>query len=297
VFHSAIKVKDSVLRTLVLAYGLTGLLIFVWCGSMWAAQTESDHPFDAGFREMYNLEFEAAHDIFENWEQTHPDDPLGPVFNAAAYLFSEFDRLQILEFELFTDNERLENRRKVTPDLQIKAAFEKKLAKADGIAARIHAQSSNVADALFAQVLVNGLRGDYAALIEKRNGAGLKFLKLSRSIAEKLIDIDPTYYDAYLAIGIENYMVGLCSAPMQLLLRMSGAQANKSEGIAKIKITAEKGHYLAPYARILLAIAAVRDKDSRTARELLSGLVQEFPQNHLYRSELARLPRDIAVKK
>ena len=84
---------------------------------------------------------------------------------------------------------------------------------------------------------------------------------------------------------------------MQLLLRMSGAQANKSEGIAKIKITAEKGHYLAPYARILLAIAAVRDKDSRTARELLSGLVQEFPQNHLYRSELARLPRDIAVKK
>src|SRR5262249_655769 len=220
-----------------------------------------------------------------------------PVFNAAAYLFSEFDRLQILEFELFTDNERLENRSKVTPDLQIKAAFERKLAKADGIAAGICARSPNVADALFAQVLVNGLRGDYAALIEKRNGAGLKFLKSSRSIAEKLIDIDPTYYDAYLAIGIENYMVGLCSAPMQWVLRMSGAQANKSEGIAKLKITAEKGHYLAPYARILLAITAVRDKDSRTARELLSGLVQEFPQNHLYRSELARLPRDIAVKK
>ena len=285
------KVKNFVSKRLLLAHALVGLLIFVWCGSMWAAQPEADHPFDAGFRQMYNLKFEAAHKIFENWEQTHPDDPLGPVFNAAAYLFSEFDRLQVLEFETFTDNERLENRRNVTPDLQIKAAFERKLAKADGIAAGICARSPNVADALFAQVLVNGLRGDYAALIEKRNGAGLKFLKLSRSIAEKLIDIDPTYYDAYLAIGIENYIVGIRSAPVQWLLRMSGAQANRSEGIAKLKITAEKGRYLAPYARILLAIAAVRDRDSRTARELLSDLVQEFPQNRLYRSELARLPR------
>ena len=285
-FYSAIKFKDFVSNRL-LACGLTGLLIFLWCGPMWAAQTEAD-TLDAGFRQMYNLEFDAAHEIFENREQTHPDDPLGPVSNAAAYLFSEFDRLKILEFKLFTDDEGMKNR-KVTPDPQIKAAFERKLDKADGIAANILAQSRNDTDALFAQVLVNGLRGDYAALIEKRNGEGLKFLKSSRSIAEKLISLDPTYYDAYLAIGIENYLVGLRSAPVRWMLRMSGAQANKKGGIDKLRITAEKGRYLAPYARILLAIAAVRDKDSRAARQLLSGLVQEFPQNRLYRSELARL--------
>jgi hypothetical protein len=276
VFQSAIKA------------GLTGLLIFVGCGSLCAARTEAD-PLDAGFRQMYNLKFEAAHKIFENWEQTHPDDPLGPASDAAAYLFSEFDRLHILEIELFTDDGQLKDRRKVAPDPRIKAAFESKLAKADRIAAEIVAQSSNAADALFAQVLVNGLRGNYAALIEKENGTGLTFLKSSRSIAEKLIVIDPSYYDAYLAIGLENYLVGLRSAPMRWLLRISGAQADKNEGIAKLQTTAEKGHYLAPYARILLAIAAVRDKDSRTARTLLSSLAEEFPQNRLYRSELARL--------
>jgi len=237
---------------------------------------------------MYNLEFEEAHEIFERWEQTYPDDPLGPASNAAAYLFSEFDRLQILEIELFTDNKDLKDRRKVA-DPQIKAAFERKLAKADRLATEKLDQSSSDADALFAQVLANGLRGNYAALIEKRNGPALSFLKSSRSIAEKLIGIDPTYYDAYLAVGLENYLVGIRSAPMRWLLRMSGAQADKKEGIAKLKITAAKGQYLAPYARILLAIAAVRDKDSREARELLSGLIREFPKNRLYRSELARL--------
>jgi len=51
---------------------------------------------------MYNLDFDGAHQTFAAWERSHPDDPLGPVSNAAAYLFAEFDRLHILESELFT---------------------------------------------------------------------------------------------------------------------------------------------------------------------------------------------------
>jgi hypothetical protein len=33
----------------------------------------------------------------------------------------------------------------------------------------------------------------------------------------------------------------------------------------------------------------LRDKDQATARNLLSGLSQEFPQNQLYRRELDRI--------
>jgi hypothetical protein len=35
-------------------------------------------------------------------------------------------------------------------------------------------------DALFAKVLTNGLHGDYLALIEKRNLAGLSYMKAGR---------------------------------------------------------------------------------------------------------------------
>ena len=34
---------------------------------------------DAGYRHMYNLQFDEAHKAFQNWQQEHPDDPLGPV--------------------------------------------------------------------------------------------------------------------------------------------------------------------------------------------------------------------------
>lgn len=73
------------------------------------------------------------------------------------------------------------------------------------------------------------------------------------------------------------------------MLRLSGAQTNKDKGIEYLKVTAEKGRYLGPYARLLLAIAALRDEDRTTAKKLLSDLAKEFPHNRLYQIELARL--------
>jgi len=64
---------------------------------------------------MYNLDFETAHETFVAWEKAHPEDPLGPVSNAAAYLFAEFDRMHILESELFIDDNRFEHRKSYSP--------------------------------------------------------------------------------------------------------------------------------------------------------------------------------------
>ena len=76
---------------------------------------------------------------------------------------------------------------------------------------------------------------------------------------------------------------------MRWLLRMTGAQTDKDAGLQKLKITAEKGHYLLPYARLLLAVAAIRDHKPEQARQLLEELSRQFPSNHLYANELAKL--------
>lgn len=257
--------------------------------SAFAASPEINPTLDTGYRQMYNLDFDGAHKTFQKWEQDHPQDPLGPVSNAAAYLFSEFDRLHILEVELFTDNDTFKNRQKPDPDPSIRSAFQKELSKTDQLAGNQLSRSPQDQNALFAKAMANGLRGDYTAMIEKRNLAGLSYMKAGRTVAEKLLAIDPSYYDAYLAIGIENYLLGLNPAPVRWVLKISGAQTDKNAGLSQLKITADKGHYLAPYARLLLAVAALRDKDRNTARTLLAGLSQEFPQNQLYQKELAKI--------
>jgi hypothetical protein len=262
------------------------LLFLAGSGSLAAVNPS---PLDLGYRQMYNLEFAGAHITFESWKQAHPEDPMGPVSNAAAFLFSEFERLHILETELFTDNSRFLNRQKPVADPAAKGAFETEIAKTRYLADQILARSPRDENAQFANILADGLRGDYVALIEKRNFAGLSFMKAGRSRAEKLISQDRTYYDAYLAVGVENYLLGVNPAPVRSFLRLGGAETDKDAGLNNLRITATKGRYLAPFARMLLAVAALRDKDKNSARNLLAGLAQEFPQNTLYKKELARI--------
>lgn len=251
----------------------------------------NDIPSDLnnGFQQMYNLDFTGAHQTFSEWERSYPEDPLGPVSNAAAYLFSEFNRLKILESDLFIDDQKFEKRQKLSPDPGIRAAFQAELTKAREVANKTLAVKPQDSRALLALVMSNGLEGDYVALIDKKNLSALSYMKNSRSIAERLLAADPSCYDAYLAVGVENYLLSLNAAPVRWILRLGGAQTDREEGLQKLRLTATKGHYLAPYARLLLAVAALRDKDRHTARQLLAGLSQEFPQNELYRKELARI--------
>ena len=142
---------------------------------------------------------------------------------------------------------------------------------------------------MFAAVLAGGLHSDYLALVDKRYVASFKEMKAARQQAQRLLAADPDFSDAWLAVGVENYMLSVKPAFVRLLLRVAGAQTDRDLGIEKLRITAAKGHYLAPFARLLLAVAALRDGDIGQARDLLNGLTREFPHNPLYMLELARL--------
>ena len=149
-------------------------------------------------------------------------------------------------------------------------------------------------DALFALTMSSGLKADYAGLIEKRNLASLHYTKEATAWAQQLLAVDPDCYDAHLATGVSQYIIGSMAAPIRWLVRLGGVSGDKQKGIADLQLTAERGHYLAPFARILLAIAYVREKDKARARELLVSLRNEFPQNPLFTQEIARLDTQIS---
>lgn len=242
-----------------------------------------------GWLKMYYLRFDEAHQVFSGWKQSHSADSLGPASDAAAYLFSELTRLGVLESELFTDNTRFWDRAKVVPDPRMKSMFDREIQRADVLAdsaLRIRATDAN---ALFAKSLNLGLRADFASLIEKRDLAALNFTKEGRVYADRLTAVDPMAYDAFLGPGIENYLLSLKPAPVRLLLRLTGSLVDREKGMEQLRMTAQYGHYLEPFAKLLLAVAAIRDHNLARARDLLSELHNRFPNNQLYLRELNRL--------
>lgn len=244
---------------------------------------------DRGFLRLYDLDFAGAQKEFESWEKLNPDNPMGPVSEAADVLFSEFDRLGVLEAQFYESDSVFAARKTYHADPAQRTRFEQQLDRAEQMAKARLARDSHDPDALFAMTLSNGLRSDFAALIEKRNVVSLHYTKEATAWSQQLLAADPTCYDAHLASGISRYIIGSMAAPVRWILRIGGVSGDKAGGIAELQTTAAQGHLLAPFARILLAIAYVREKDFARARELLGGLQREFPNNPLFGRELARL--------
>ena len=244
---------------------------------------------DRGFSGLYNLDFAGAQNDFGMWQKMHPDDPVGPVSEAAGLLFSEFHRLGVLEAQFYVNNDAFAGRPKLSPDPEVRERFQAAIGRAENLARARLAQDARDRDALFAMTLSAGLQADYAALIEKRNLAALHYTKQASASAQQLLEVCNDCYDALLATGFSKYIIGSMSPPVRWVLRLGGLPADKEGGMADLQTTAGHGHYLAPLARILLAIAYVREKDRTHALELLDGLQRDFPENTLFPAEIAHL--------
>ena len=247
------------------------------------------NPLDQGYRDMYNLDFGGAHAQFATWMQARPADPLGAASDAAAYLFGEFDRLGVIDVELFADQSRFDGRGKLSPDPAVRKAFEDRADQANRLGDAALARNPKDANALYAKTLICGMRSDYALMIDKRDVEALSYSKQASTLARQTLAANPQLYDAHLASGVENYMLSLKWAPLRWVLSWTGAGTDREEGIRLLRVTAARGHYLAPFARMMLAVAAIRDNRKQEAWDILTALAKEFPRNSLYTHERDRI--------
>jgi hypothetical protein len=271
--------KGSLRAKSVCAAGL--LLLTAWpCNAHAVAPTE----IELGFQSMYNLDFQKAHQDFSTWEQLHPNDPLGPVSQGAGFLFGEFARLGILESQLFTSDKNFDARSKLSPDPNVRRQFYAAVDRGDQLADAALKLDAHDSNALFAKVLALGLRSDYVAMIDKQDLAALSYMKQGRILAQQLLQQKPDAYDALLAVGVENYLTGIKPIPVRWMLRLGGIKPDKEQGIKELEQTAAHGNLLKPFAKLLLAVAALRDKDNPQGCGLLHELAVAYPHNPLYRT-------------
>src|SRR5579864_2088340 len=244
---------------------------------------------DAGFHLLYELRPEEARSQFETWQKFHPEDPLGSASEAAAYLFEECYRQGVLTSAFFLDNKRFLGKVALKPDPELRAAFFAAVKKAQDLAQQRLTTAPEDTNALFSMTLSLGMQADYASLIDKHQVDSLKMIGDADKYAKRLLAAAPAGTDAYLTLGAANYIIGSLPGIKRFFLGFAGIHGDKKAGILQLQIAADRGHYLRPFAKILLALAALREKKPQLARAQLTELVAEFPDNPLFASELARL--------
>src|SRR5581483_5091781 len=257
--------------------------------ALFAARLYAAGDIDEAFQRLYNFNFPAAHAVVDTHIAAHPEEPFPYAVRAAAYLFYELDRLGLLEGEFFTDDDRIAAKRRLKPDPATRVKFNQAVADAQARAQKVLTVRPDDRDALFTMCMTQGMVTDYLALVEKHQIRSLNTAKLSNSYAQRLLRADPQFYDAYLSTGISEYLLGSLPFFIRWFEHFENVQGNKDQGIRNLKLVAERGHYMRPFAKILLGIAYMREKKPRNAEQVLAELTQEYPQNPLLRKELLKV--------
>ncbi len=268
---------------------LPALLFLVFPGEVRAADTWNSPEIEAGFRLLYELRFREARRVFRSWQSENPNYPLGHVTLAASYLFEEFYHHGVLTSEFFLDDKRLLGGIPGEPDPERRAAFLEFNEQARDLAEQQLRENPQNPEALFALTLTTGMLADYAGLIEKRHLASLRFAEEADGFARELLSVRPDSGDAYLALGAANYLIGSLPWHKRFFLWLGGISGDREDGMRQLGIAAEQGHYLKPFAKILLALTALREKQMDLSRRLLEELTNEFPSNPIFRRELSLL--------
>ena len=244
---------------------------------------------DSGFRSMYDLDFAGAQQQFMEYERENPGDPMGPVAEAAGLLFSEFNRLGVLESQMFIKDPSFGARSKLVPDPVVLSNFDLAIRRGQALANNRLVSNRSDRDALLASTFAAGLEAECLALVQKQTLAAFDYTRQATNYAKRLLTVCPNCYDAYVATGVGKYLIGSHTVPVRWILRATGFAGDKREGISELQVAAQHGHYLAPFAEILLTIAYLRDKEPEHARSVLAELSAEFPKNTLFPGELVCL--------
>lgn len=244
---------------------------------------------DRAFARLYNFDFPGAHAALATRIASHPQEPLGYSVKASAYLFSELDRLAILESQFFSDDSRIGDKKKLKPDPLVRKQLFQAIEDAQSRAQAILAKNPEEQDALFVMCITSGVLTDYTALVEKKQISSLSLIKKGAAYAQRLLKLNPNYYDAYLTTGMTEYVLGSLPFFVRWFVKVDNISGSKEQGVKSVELVARQGRYLKPFAKILLAVANLREKRPRVAETLLFELARDYPENPLFKKELAQL--------
>ena len=281
--------------TLVIAFGVNPAVIAFGVSPAWAGAGDtasaSDTLTKSGFEHFYSLEYDQAIQDFQTVADANPDDPKALNHLIEAILFRELYKYDALDTSLFT-HESFLNSKQVPLDAKIKNQLIQLTDKALRFSEkRLRSNHDNV-EALYIQGITKGLRSTYLALVEHSWFSALRSALSARSDHEQVLRLQPNYVDAKTLVGAHNYVVGSLSAPVKVLVGVTGIHGDKNKGLEYLFAAAKAGGESSADARVVLGLFLRREQRFQDAINVVHPLVQEHPRNFLFALEEGNLMKD-----
>ena len=289
-------IKPLLTRAL-LALSLAGLS----CGSNGSAQQQAvahadplnfDPTVRDAYNRFYNLDYDGAIARFDKVIEQHPDNPMAYGYDLMVTIFRELYHQDLLDTTYYAHDSFLSTARKVDIPADHRDRIEFLANKASDLAEQRLKTNPHDASAYFARGYARGLHAAFITLADHSFVGAARQGLAARNDSEAALKIDPDFYDANMAIGIQQFAVASLPRLVRMVVGIAGVGGNKERGLDLLKISASKGVVTRVESRTALSLFLRHDGRYPEALAVEHGLATEFPHDYLFRLEEANLAKD-----
>ncbi len=248
-----------------------------------------------GHEALYNLDHATAVEKFEEIRNRLPHHPAGDLYLATTIWLKHLSKTRRLQTGLYGSDSSFysgagASKEEAEGDIvnqEVDRAFRDRMAQAKTKALALVAKNKNDADALYFLGSYYGVMAGYEASTARKFFSAMRNGSRCVDAHEKVLKLKPDYYDAYLSIGVYDYIVGNLPFSYKFMATMAGVRGNKKRGITRLQTIIEKNATTADDARVLLVAIFRNEKRYNDALGLLDELSAKYPNGYLLKLERA----------
>jgi tetratricopeptide (TPR) repeat protein len=235
------------------------IILLFTLGSVHASMNDTLHVMALrGIDYASSLQFDKAVQTFDQMIKLEPDNPQAHFLKSATY------------FWMFSSDMHNEELGEEFKNLSFRAV--------EVAEAKLEVNEDDI-DAMFYLGGAYGSLGRYYG-IKKSFLNAYWYGKKGVNILEDVVEMDSTYYDAYLGLGIYHYLADVLPRFVKILSFILGIDGDRQLGINELKLVAEKGTYTKTEAMYFLgAIYVYRERDYDKAMKIWDELLRKYPEN------------------
>ena len=252
--------------------------------------SEFDRLRTEGFNAVYNIDYKTARERFLQMTRVAPDHPAGYVYLANNLWLETLYQGRRLTTSVYTggsfysqekDEDQVDQKR----DREFNDLIRQALA---ATRARLVKNSKDI-EALYYNASALGIRAAYGTSVKRSFARSISDANDSVQIQRQVIKLDPEYVDAYLSIGLYEYVIDSLPFGWRVLARFAGLKGSKSKGIEHLELVTRQGKYTADDARVVLLGIYSKENQLDRALEIISYMAKQYPRNYLFGVERASM--------
>ena len=242
-----------------------------------------------GFNELYNGDYDPAIRDFTQLRNQYPDDPFTSNYLLAAELFKELFRIGALDSESYSSENFLTSKPRHPLDMAAQKRIFDLMARVESLCNTRLQKNPKDTDALYARGVARGFRATYMGMAEKSWMAAIRSAMGARRDHERVLELDPSYLDAKMTVGIHLYIIGSLNWPSRAAVALFGVTGNRQKGLEYLREVSRSNGTSSNDAAMALSLFLRREQRYDEALQLVGRLSHEYPRNFLLAVEHAHL--------